>query len=146
MLSLFGLCTCGGSIVSRLIALAVLALGVWSHVAVAQVPTGRIYVLHSQASDGCPPLDWHVVVDANDVMGGMIAWDGMQTMARATGRVDRKNHTFAMTAIELEGQRRTATVDGKIEDTGTVIANIKGPNVTCRSVVIRPFVAPSTAR
>ena len=66
MLSLLRLYMRGGSAVSRLIAAAALALGVWPHAAVAQVPTGRIYVLHSQASHGCPPLDWHVVADAKD--------------------------------------------------------------------------------
>ena len=37
------------------------------------------------------------------------------------------------------GQNRTATVDGKVEENGTIIANINGPNVTCKSVTIRTY-------
>lgn len=129
--------------VGRLIAAAFAALGLWLGVAVAQVPQGRIYVLHSPAAGACPSLDWHVVVEPNDILAGMIAWDDMKTMARATGKVDRPNHTFTMTAVELEGQGRTATVDGKVGKNGTIIANINGPNVTCKSVTVRTYRAPA---
>jgi hypothetical protein len=107
------------------------------------VPEGRIYVLHSQAAGACPSLDWHIVVEANDILAGLIAWDDMRTMARATGRVDRQNHTVTMTAVEMGGQNRTATIDGKVEENGTIIANINGPNVTCRSVTIRTYRVPA---
>ena len=102
--------------VGRLIAATSAALGLWLGVAVAQVPQGRIYVLHSPAAGACPSLDWHIVVEPNDILAGLIAWDDMKTMARATGRVDRPNHTFTMTAVEMGGQGRTATVDGKVEE------------------------------
>ncbi len=128
--------------VGRLIAVTS-AFGVWLGAAVAQVPEGRIYVLHSTAAGACPSLDWHIVVEPNDILAGLIAWDNMRTMARATGRVDRENHTFTMTAVEMGGQNRTATVDGKVDENGTIIANINGPNVTCRSVTIRTYRVPS---
>ena len=112
--------------------------------AVAQVPQGRIYVLHSPAAGACPSLDWHIVVEPNDILAGLIAWDDMKTMARATGKVDRPNHTFTMTAVEMGGQGRTATVDGKVEKNGTIIANINGPNVTCKSVTVRTYRVPAT--
>ena len=75
--------------VGRLIAAVSAALGLWLGAAVAQVPQGRIYVLHSPAAGACPSLDWHVVVEPNDILAGLIAWDDMKTMARATGKVDR---------------------------------------------------------
>jgi hypothetical protein len=47
-----------------------------------------------------------------------------------------------MTAVELGGQGRTATVDGKVQKDGTIIANINGPNVTCKSVTVRTYRVP----
>ena len=61
--------------VGRLVAAAFAALGLWLGVAVAQVPQGRIYVLHSPAAGACPSLDWHVVVEPTDIRAGMIARD-----------------------------------------------------------------------
>jgi hypothetical protein len=132
--------------VSRLIAIATPAYAILLSAASPEVPQGRIYVLHSQAAGGCPSLDWHIVVEPNDVVAGMIAWDDMKTMARATGTVDRKNHTLTMTAVEMGGQARTAKVDGTINDNATIIANIKGPNMTCNSVIIPAFVFLSGER
>jgi hypothetical protein len=132
--------------VGRLIAATSAALGLWLGTAVAQVPQGRIYVLHSPAAGACPSLDWHIVVEPNDILAGLIAWDDMKTMARATGKVDRPNHTFSMTAVEMGGQGRTATVDGKVEKSGTIIANINGPNVTCKSVTVRTYRVPADGK
>src|SRR5579871_3983449 len=70
------------------------ALAADANAAAPNLPEGRIYVLHSAATGACPSLDWHIVVERNDVLAGMVAWDNMRTMARATGRVDRKNGTF----------------------------------------------------
>lgn len=106
------------------------------------LPEGRIYVLHSSATDTCPSLDWHIVVERNDVLAGMIAWDNMQMMARATGRVDRKSSTFEMTVVELGGQGRTATVEGTIKGNGSATASIKGPAVSCDLVTIRSHIDP----
>jgi hypothetical protein len=74
-----------------------------SNAAPPNVPEGRIYVLHSSAIGACPSLDWHIVVERNDVLAGMVAWDNMRTMARATGSVNRKDGTFRMTVVELGG-------------------------------------------
>jgi hypothetical protein len=113
-----------------------------SHAAPSNVPEGRIYVLHSSATDACPSLDWHIVVERNDVLAGMVAWDNMRTMARATGSVNRKDSTFRMTVVELGGRGRTATVAGTIGGDGTATANIKGPAVSCDSVAIRSYLDP----
>ena len=51
------------------------------------LPEGRIYVLHSSATGPCPSLDWHIVVERNDVLARMVAWDNMRSMDRSTGRV-----------------------------------------------------------
>lgn len=41
---------------------------------------------------------------------------------------------------------RTATVEGKVEDDGRIVANIKGPNVTCTAVSIPINKAPGGSR
>jgi hypothetical protein len=114
----------------------ILVLIVVSSVVYARVPEGRIYVLHSQAAGACPPLDWHILVETNGVLAGMISWNGMKTMARATGAVNRQAHTFAMAAKELGGQARIIKVAGQIQDNGTIIAKIQGVNVSCDAVVV----------
>ena len=54
--------------VGRLIAIIAPAFVAWVAAAAApQIPQGRIYVLHSKAAGGCPSLDWHIVVEANDI-------------------------------------------------------------------------------
>ena len=63
--------------------------------------------------------------ELNDVLAGMVAWGNMRTMARATGRVDRKNSTFQMTVVELGGRGRTAKVNGTIGGDGTATASIE---------------------
>lgn len=132
--------------VGRLIPMGASILAVFVGAASPLVPEGRIYALHSKAAGRCPSLDWYIVVEANDIVAGMIAWDDMKTMVSATRKVNRKSNTFTMKAIEIGGQARVATVDGQIKDSGTVIANIKGPNVTCNSVIIRPYGEPDNAR
>src|ERR1700691_6208985 len=77
------------------------------------LPDGRIYVFHSKAAGGCPALDWHVVVGAGNSLSGMIAWNDMKSMAKATGSLGA-DKTFKMTAKEVGGAGRTATVDGQV--------------------------------
>src|SRR5580704_6957859 len=65
-------------------------------VALAEVPEGRIYVLHSGAIGACPSLDWHIVLEPNGILAGMISWNGMKTLARVTGTVNQRSRTFTM--------------------------------------------------
>jgi hypothetical protein len=132
--------------VRRLAAMSAPVLTVLAGAATPPPPEGRIYALHSQAIGGCPSLDWYMLVETNDIVAGMIAWDDMKTMFRATGQIDRQSNTFTMTASEIGGQARIATVGGQIRDNGTVIANIKGPNVACDSVILRDFGAAQNFR
>ena len=90
-----------------------LAIAATCGVASAQaLPAGRVYTFHSTPQGSCPALDWHVVVQSNGDLSGMIAWNNMQSMARATGTVNMANRTFSMNAVEVGGQGRTATVTG----------------------------------
>jgi hypothetical protein len=76
---------------------------------VQQAPEGRLYVFHSKAMGGCPALDWHVTVGAGNALSGMIAWDDMKAMAKASGSLNMSNNTFSMTATEMGGEGRIAT-------------------------------------
>jgi hypothetical protein len=111
-------------------------------VSAQQAPAGRVYVFHSTAQASCPALDWHVVVAGDDSLSGMIAWDDMKAIARVSGKVNMSAKTFAMTAKEVGGQGRTATVDGTVRSDGWLVANIKGPNINCQGINV-PWFVPS---
>ncbi len=104
------------------------------------LPEGRLYVFHSKASGGCPELDWHIVVGNNDSLTGMISWDNMQHMAKATGAMTSNRH-FKMTAKEVGGENREAEITGTVNSAGWIIANIDGPGVKCERVTIPFYVA-----
>jgi hypothetical protein len=118
-------------------------LGAASGLAWAQTapPPGRIYAFHSTAQAGCPALDWHVVTGANGSLSGMISWDDMQHMAKATGSVS--SGKVQMTATEVGGQARTAHVTGTVGSNGYFTVNISAPNVNCQGITI-PFFVPTT--
>jgi len=63
-------------------------------------------------------------------------------MAHATGTLNMAAKTFQMTAHEVGGQNRSATVDGSVRQDGYLVANIKGQNVNCTGVVVPWFVQP----
>jgi hypothetical protein len=56
----------------------------------------------------------------------MISWNGMQDMAHADGTYNMQSRTFQMTANEIGGQGRTATVSGTIRPDGGLVADITG--------------------
>jgi hypothetical protein len=129
---------------SKFLTASALAMAATCGVAAAQaLPEGRIYAFHSTAQGGCPALDWHVVVGANNTLDGMISWDAMKSMAHASGSVNAQARTFSMQAKEVGGQERTATIDGTLRGDGYLLANIKAPNVTCTNVAVPWFTAPS---
>ena len=121
-----------------------LAIAATCGVAPAQtLPAGRVYTFHSTPQGSCPALDWHVVVQSNGDLSGMIAWNNMQSMARATGTVNMANRTFSMNAVEVGGQGRTATVTGTVRQDGWLVANINGPGVACKGVTVPWSVTPA---
>lgn len=132
----------------KLVATGALAIATTASVASAQqlqLPPGRLYAFHSSATASCPALDWHVVVGAGGTLAGMISWNNMESMAHAEGTVNMTSGVFQMTAKELGGQARTATIDGKVNPSnGTLIANIHGQNVNCQSVQV-PWFSPPPA-
>jgi hypothetical protein len=105
------------------------------------VPPGRIYSFHAPARGNCPAMDWHIVTEGNGTLNGMISWNGMQDMARATGNYSAQTGKFQMTAKEVGGQGRTATIQGTADsNAGWLTANIQGADVKCQGVKVPWFV------
>jgi hypothetical protein len=132
----------------RLIATGLLALAVVTGVANAQKPpfklaAGRLYVFHSSPRSVCPGIDWYIVAEADDTLKGFIAWNNMQSLARATGTLDRRAGTFEMTAHEVGGQDRTVTVTGTVSPaSGWLTADIHGQDASCRGIKVPWFTTP----
>jgi hypothetical protein len=83
------------------------------------------------------------VADAGDALNGFIAWNNMQSLARAKGTLNRRAGTFEMTGHEVEGQGRTVTITGTVSPTsGWLIANVEGEAVSCRDIRV-PWFTPS---
>jgi hypothetical protein len=102
------------------------------------VPEGRVYSFHSGPQGGCPGLDWHVVAQGNS-LEGIIAWNNMKSMAHASGTLNLTAKTFTMTAKEVGGQGRTATINGSVRSDGWLVANVNGPGVKCQNVTVQWF-------
>jgi len=127
---------------SKFITAGAFAMTAFCGAASAQgLPEGRIYSFHSPAQGACPGLDWHVVANG-DTLNGMISWNNMQHMARASGTVNMASRTFQMTAKEVGGQNRTATITGTVRPDGWLVASISGPNVKCTGVTVQWSVPP----
>lgn len=111
----------------------------------AQSPGGQLYAFQSKAMAGCPALDWHIVVNSNGAANGMISWDGMKSMAKATGTVNASAKTFTMTAVEVGGQGRSANINGTLRSDGWLVANVTAPNVKCTGILVPWYTPPAGA-
>ena len=100
-----------------------------------QLPAGRVYGFHSTAQASCPSLDWHIVLEPGGALSGIIAWNDMKSLARASGALDMQTGAFQMTAREIGGPARTATLNGTVDrSSGWMTANIHGQNVNCEGI------------
>jgi hypothetical protein len=122
------------SVVASVIAVA--SGSAWAQVV---PPDGRMYIYHSAAQANCPALDWLIVVRENGKLEGMIGWDAMKAIAKAEGSVNNDGQV-QMTATELGGQGRTATITGTVGANGWFDVNIAGPRVNCQALHV-PFYA-----
>ena len=101
---------------------------------VSQAPQERVFSFRSNATfSGCPSLDWHVVVQPDYTVSGMVGWQNMQVIARVSGTMDPQSKTYQLTAKEANG-KRTATINGTIIAPDHITANIKGPGIDCQGL------------
>jgi hypothetical protein len=119
----------------RLAIAAAAAIVTISGAAVAQTPQERVFSFHSNSSSNCPSLDWHLVVQPNYTVSGMVGWQNMQSVARVSGSMNAQAKTYQLTAQEVGGNR-TATISGTIIAPDHITANIKGPGVDCQGLDI----------
>jgi hypothetical protein len=96
----------------------------------AQAPKGALYAFHTNpVVGGCPGLDWHLTLGADDSLVGFVAWDQGRHLAKLVGTIN-KNRTFEMDAQEVGGQGRKATVKGTAGG-DTINAQIAGSGTPC---------------
>jgi hypothetical protein len=132
--------------VMRLIAAGLLALTAATGVATAQkpfrLPVGRLYVFHSGPRSGCPGVDWYIVAEAGDTLTGFIAWNNLQSLARATGTLNRQAGTFEMTAHEVGGGTELSVTGTVSPTSGWLTADVQGQDVSCRGIKVPWFTPP----
>jgi hypothetical protein len=119
------------------------------NVASAQAPAepwvspGTTYSAHTNASGGCPAMDWHIVRGNNGTLSGVVGVDDMKTMFKVTGSFSGAN--FHMDGTEIGGTR-TGAVNGQIQSEGRVTMTLGGLPVgsACQGkVVYIPFSRPA---
>ena len=117
-----------------------LGAGAMSNTTLAQVPPpGTLFAMRSPAQGACPTLDWHVVVGENGALSGMVSWNNMKTMAQLTGTTNAQ-HQFSMTAQEIGGDGKTATITGQRRPRdGWLLADVNGPGIACKQIEVAVF-------
>ncbi|HBK09009.1 MAG TPA: hypothetical protein DDZ81_24650 [Acetobacteraceae bacterium] len=126
---------------SAKVALIALSAAAFVSPAMAQQSKDALYAFHTgPAVGGCPGLDWHITLGADNSLTGFVAWDHGQHMARLAGALN-KDRTFEMDAQEVGGQGRKAVVKGRAA--GPYInVQITGSGTACDDVYLNvPRVA-----
>ena len=81
--------------------------------AFAQAPRSGLYAFKSPRLGDCPGLDWHVNVERNGEVTGIVAWEGR--MANVNGMI-QKNGKFQLTAHEAASDRTAVVVGSSAGD------------------------------
>jgi hypothetical protein len=127
--------------------IAVLVLGSVAllNPATAQQTGSRLYAFHTGKMGACPGLDWHITVDPDNKLVGIVAWGPEdEHMARLVGQME-PNRSFKMAAKEVGGAGRTATVSGTAQGE-YVNATIEGSGTACDGKQLQiPRVAGGTS-
>jgi hypothetical protein len=98
--------------------------------AMAQQGKGVLYAFHTgPVTGGCPGLDWHITLGADNSLVGFVAWNQGKQIAKLEGAL-RKDRTFEMAAQEVGGQGRKATVKGTASG-DYINAQINGSGTAC---------------
>lgn len=130
----------------RTLVAGALALAATTGLASAQgLPEGRVYLFHSAAHGACPALDWNITIRANNTLSGIIAWNDMKSIAYGTGSYNATTRAFKMSAQEIRGLGRTATIDGQVRQDGWLVANLHGAKITCEGIVVPWYTPPAGA-
>jgi hypothetical protein len=104
---------------------------------------GRVMSFHSEPSSGCPGLDWHIVVAANNQLKGMISWDDMHDIARVTGSANPDGR-FHLVFPGMKGSGKGGSIEGQFPDyNGYLTAHVVGAGCPQQDVKVEWFRTPS---
>lgn len=103
---------------------------------------GRVMSFHSEPSSGCPGLDWHIVVTANNQLKGMISWDDMHDIARVTGSANPDGR-FHLVFPGMKGSGKGGSIEGQFPDyNGYLTAHVVGAGCPQQDVKVEWFRSP----
>ncbi|HEX3401416.1 MAG TPA: hypothetical protein VHT74_13930 [Acetobacteraceae bacterium] len=103
---------------------------------------GRVMSFHSEPSSGCPGLDWHIVVAANNQLKGMISWDDMHDIARVTGSANPDGR-FHLVFPGMKGSGKGGSIEGQFPDyNGYLTAHVVGAGCPQQDVKVEWFRSP----
>jgi len=94
-----------------------------------------LYAFHTGQAGTCPGLDWHVTVEPNYAVTGLVSWDNNQHVAKIAGTISPQDGAFHANAQEVGGAGRTATISGTGAGTNIRIS-ISGTGGACDGVVL----------
>ena len=97
--------------------------------AAAQTQGAQLYAFHTGRMGACPGLDWHLTVEPDNKLVGLVMWDRNQHMARVDGQLN-SDRTFRMNVQEVGGQNRSAVVSGTARG-DYINAQIEGAGGPC---------------
>ena len=118
------------------IAAGALMVGLAGSATALELTQGRVLTFHSETANGCPGLDWHVVVGANNQLSGIIAWDNMKDVSRVIGVADKEGK-FHLDLQPINGVGNTGTVDGQFPDhNGWLTAHVMGAGCPTEDVKV----------
>ena len=107
-----------------------------------ELTPGRILSFHSESSSGCPGLDWHIVVAANNQLKGMISWDDMHDIARVTGSANPDGR-FHLVFPGMKGSGKGGSIEGQFPDyNGYLTAHVVGAGCPQQDVKVEWFRSP----
>jgi hypothetical protein len=127
---------------AKTIAGVALMMGIVGSASALELEQGRILGFHSEPSNGCPGLDWHIVVGARNQLKGMISWDDMHDIVRVSGSADQDGR-FHLAFPPMKGSRSGGSIEGQFPDyNGWLTAHVVGVGCPRQDVQVQWFRAP----
>lgn len=108
---------------------------------------GAVFSAYSPAVGDCAAAEWHFRIGPNHTVTGMVDHPGTEDVWRVTGTYTPR-HSFHLDSQELTGQRRTGSVDGQVEQNGSLvmkIGNISGPSPCADKTIYVPWFRDGNA-
>lgn len=127
---------------TKTIAGVTLMMGVAGSAGALELTPGRTMGFHSEPSNGCPGLDWHIVVGAKNQLKGMLSWDDMHDVVRVSGSADQDGR-FHLVFPPMKGSPSGGSIVGQFPDyNGWLTAHVVGAGCPQQDVHVEWFRAP----